>query len=383
MDSRAEPKTISSSKRDPRVDVLRGIALIMIFIDHIPGDFLNNLTLRNFGFCDAAEIFVLLAGFASMTAYGKCFERDGAASGLRRVGMRCVRLYLFQIGLLVAALAIRRTWTTQYGFGEEEMLPLLEGGLAAIGHVITLRALPPGLDILPLYIVLLTCFPLGYAAVRLLGWRLALAASALVWAVVQVEPRLNLVNTTDDTLRHFNPFAWQFVFAIGAVLSLAMRASGGSLPRRVWLAVPCWLYLFWAFLQQMPWGNWGLPDLRPLNLPTPDKTNLSPLSLLDVLALSYLVLSSPRLIAVVRRPAFAALEACGKHSLEVFSLGTLLSLIGQLAMDTFGIGLFMQVAVNLGGLAAMVGLAFALERGPGGRPAQPAPAMLAARYWRR
>src|SRR5438477_10576626 len=68
----AQDRAATVSKRDPRVDVLRGIALAMIFIDHIPGDILNNWTLRNFGFCDAAEIFVLLAGFASMSAYGKC-----------------------------------------------------------------------------------------------------------------------------------------------------------------------------------------------------------------------------------------------------------------------------------------------------------------------
>ena len=97
----AHGRATADSKRDPRVDVLRGIALAMIFIDHIPGDILNNWTLRNFGFCDAAEIFVLLAGFASMSAYGKCFEREGARSGLRRVGLRCVRLWVFQVGLLV------------------------------------------------------------------------------------------------------------------------------------------------------------------------------------------------------------------------------------------------------------------------------------------
>ncbi|MEJ1979298.1 MAG: OpgC domain-containing protein [Acetobacteraceae bacterium] len=38
------------SKRDPRVDVLRGLALLMIFVDHIPGDTLNHFTIRNFGF---------------------------------------------------------------------------------------------------------------------------------------------------------------------------------------------------------------------------------------------------------------------------------------------------------------------------------------------
>lgn len=350
----------------------------MIFIDHIPGDFLNNFTLRNFGFCDAAEIFVLLAGFASMSAYGKCFEREGAKSGLRRVGLRCLRLYLFQLGLLVITLVIRQLWSTHYGVGVQELESMLQDGLAGLWRAVTLRALPPGLDILPLYIVLLTLFPLGYAAVRLLGQRMALAASALVWLAANLYPQLNLTNATDGTLWHFNPFAWQFLFAAGTILALAMRASGGALPRRSWLVALCWFYLGWAFLEETPWTSWGLPDFGPLRLATPDKTNLSPLSLLDVLALGYLVLSSRWLSVVVRRPAFAALEACGKHSLEVFSLGTLLSLLGQLAMQTFGTGLSMQAAVNLLGLAAMFGLGLALERGHFRMPAQPAKLAFAA-----
>src|SRR5580704_14279789 len=74
-----------SSKRDPRIDVMRGMALLMIFVDHIPGNLLSSATLQNFGFSDAAEVFVFLAGMSSMLAYGKAFERDGAIGGLRRI----------------------------------------------------------------------------------------------------------------------------------------------------------------------------------------------------------------------------------------------------------------------------------------------------------
>jgi OpgC protein len=54
------PSEAVSSKRDPRIDVLRGMALLMIFVDHIPGNVLSLVTLHNFGFSDAAEVFVLL-----------------------------------------------------------------------------------------------------------------------------------------------------------------------------------------------------------------------------------------------------------------------------------------------------------------------------------
>jgi hypothetical protein len=44
------------SQRDPRIDVLRGFALLTIFVDHVPGNILGMLTLRNFGFADAADL---------------------------------------------------------------------------------------------------------------------------------------------------------------------------------------------------------------------------------------------------------------------------------------------------------------------------------------
>jgi len=64
------------SRRDHRVDFLRGMALAIIFINHVPGNFYEKLTPKNFGFSDAAEIFVILAGFASAYAYFSRFERD-------------------------------------------------------------------------------------------------------------------------------------------------------------------------------------------------------------------------------------------------------------------------------------------------------------------
>ncbi len=51
--------------RDPRIDAFRGVALVMIFIDHVPGNPYETLTLRNWGFSDAAESFVVMSGIAA------------------------------------------------------------------------------------------------------------------------------------------------------------------------------------------------------------------------------------------------------------------------------------------------------------------------------
>jgi hypothetical protein len=63
--------------RDHRIDFFRGLALIFIFWDHVPHNPLGQITLRNFGFSDAAEVFVFLAGYAAVLAYGKVLAREG------------------------------------------------------------------------------------------------------------------------------------------------------------------------------------------------------------------------------------------------------------------------------------------------------------------
>ena len=44
--------------RDLRLDLFRGIALWLIFLDHIPQNVVNWFTIRNYGFSDATEIFI-------------------------------------------------------------------------------------------------------------------------------------------------------------------------------------------------------------------------------------------------------------------------------------------------------------------------------------
>jgi hypothetical protein len=365
-------------RRDARVDALRGLALLCIYVDHIPRDVLNAVTLRNFGFSDAAELFVLLAGFASMMAYGRSFARDGAGTGLRRIVLRCARLYLFQIALLLATLGIVWAWSRHFDFEPRTLGPMLHGGVQALVPSLTLRAQPSNLNILPLYIVLMAAFPLIYGTIRL-SPGFALLVSGAVWLASCTYPDLNFVNSFDGNFWFFAPLAWQFLFTIGAVGALAVAANDGRVPRLRWLAWGCWAFLALGFLETFPWAQHGLPSLAPFAAPTPDKTHLAPLRLLHALALAYVVLTSPVWERWGRSAVARAFALCGRHSLEVFSLGTLLGLVGRLAMRTYGDGWAMQVAVNVLGIGAMLGLAALRERGrarPPAPAAKPAPGLL-------
>jgi hypothetical protein len=347
--------------RDLRVDALRGLALAMIFIDHIPGNLLSQITLRNFGFSDAAELFVLLSGFSSMVAYGGSFDRDGLAVGLRRVLLRCLRIYLFQAILLLVVLVMVGAWYEYFGLEPEHGAPYVSSGLNGLRHSLTLQAQPSALNVLPLYIVLLALFPLIYGLIRI-GPIVALLASGAVWAVVNLYPAFNLTNWLDGGGWFFNPFAWQFLFVIGAVGAVLLRRYGGDLPRPLWLRAAAWGYLAFALVAAAPWDAWGWSSLHLIDVATPDKTTLAPLRLLDVLAFITLALGSARFRALVERPALWPLVVCGRHSLEVFSLGTVLAMLGHLVFRTYGVTVATQVLINGVGLGLMVVLALALER---------------------
>jgi hypothetical protein len=353
----ASPKT---SKRDPRIDVLRGLALLMIFIDHIPNNTLGLITLHNFGFSDAAEIFVLLAGFSSFMAYGKLFERDGTESGLKRIIFRLGRLYLFQTGLLAVTVGVVWLWTGFFHQQPTIVAPILDQPVKGLAHALALHAVPNYLDILPLYIVLLAVFPLIYFGLTRRYW-LALGLSAAIWLATNIDGDLNLPNWMGDGSWYFDPFSWQLLFTLGSALALLTARNDGSVPRLRWLTWTCGLYLIFAFFEAAPWADWHLPNLQPIGISPPDKSHLDILRLLNILALAYLLLSSNNFRVLARYRLLRPIEACGRHSLEVFSAGCVLALFGRLLFRTFGTASALQIAVNLGGLVAMCLLGLYLE----------------------
>ncbi len=359
------PVTPDSATRDPRVDLLRGIALLMIFIDHIPDNRLGYLTMRNFGFADAAELFVVFAGFSAMAAYGRTFERAGARAGIVKVLMRCLKLYEVQVGLLIVTLCVVKLWTGLNGTQSLILGPMLKDGLSGALRGVTLEALPAYLDILPLYLVLLALFPLVYW-----GLRRSLAATVCVSALIYVSANvwhINLPNVVDTSVRgawFFNPFAWQFIFVIGAALA-TVTTRDGELPWHPGIALACLAYLLFAMVAAAPWQLWpndwagGLPLEILGNNP---KGYLTPLRLLNGVAVVYLALTSLTLRRFCGLMFLRPVIACGRHSLEVFALGSLMALFGRLAFRSLGTDWHIQLIVNAVGMVSMVALALTLDR---------------------
>ena len=150
--------------RDYRIDFVRGIALIMIFINHIPDNRLALYTNRNFGFSDAAEAFVLLAGFAAAAAYYPRFAGGYALATSVRVARRAGLLYTCHILSTVVAFAIVSAAIVVLAQPEHihklNLFPVVQDPVAGFLGITLLTHQLSYFNILPLYIVLLLSLPL-------------------------------------------------------------------------------------------------------------------------------------------------------------------------------------------------------------------------------
>ena len=94
-----------------------------------------------------------------------------------------------------------------------------------------------------------------------------------------------------------------------------------------------------------------------------DKTYLSAWRLLHVVALGYLtlILLSPQTQWLTRAWA-TGIGRLGRHSLEIFSVGTILSFVGWVVLVEAGYGLALQILVNIIGIGILLGMAWALAQ---------------------
>ena len=346
-------------ERDARVDFFRGIALLFIFIDHIPGNALAWFTLHNFGFADAAEIFVALAGYAAFLAYARTFDENGLAAGIGRVAGRIRDLYVAHLVLLcvcVGGLAIAaRTFQNPIYFEHVNLTPFNFDPGGAIWRALLLVYQPGYLNILPLYMALMAWFAaLVWLIRRNVG--LAVVASFAMWAGANWLS-WNPPSYPTDYGWVFNPFAWQLLFTLGAVCAAFTGRDERPRYSKALLTIAA-AFVLGAFLVAAPWTR--LPGLQDAGLFGTDlrasisKQNLSLWRVAHIAALALLAAALiPRHARWLERPWAQWIINCGSHSLPIFCLGIVLSVTAFVVLIESGSSLWLQIAVNVVGIAIM------------------------------
>jgi hypothetical protein len=378
----------AATQRDLRLDLFRGLALWLIFLDHIPSNAVSWITIRNYGFSDATEIFVFISGFTATYVYGRAMREHGLIVAGARVLKRAWQIYVAHIFLFAIYLAeigyVSQTFENPLYTEEMGILNFLQHPDVTIMQAMLLKFKPVNMDVLPLYIILLAGFtPVLWLLIR--SPSLALGASALLYALMW-QFGWN-VPAYPDGYWVFNPFAWQLLFVLGAWCALggAQRLSPWINSKIVLVVAVC--YLLFAFFIAMTWYVPRLAVFVPRVVADAiypiDKTNLDVLRIAHFLSLAVVTLwIVPRDWPGLKSPVFWPAIICGQHSLETFCLGVFLSFAGHFIFTEVSDRLLVQIAVSAAGIAIMVGVAWLLSwykgverRGPGPRPPAQMPSL--------
>jgi hypothetical protein len=358
-----------TGERELRLDLFRGLALWLIFIDHLPPSLLTWLTIRNYGFSDATEIFIFISGYTAAFVYGRAMLESGFVVATARILRRAWQIYVAHVFLFTIFLAeisyVATSFENPLYTEEMGIIDFLKQPQVTIVQALLLRFRPVNMDVLPLYIVLMLALPLILLSMR---WKpdLTLALSALLYAVTW-EYDLYFSSYPNGTWV-FNPLAWQLLFVFGAWCAL-----GGARRLSNIISSPITLWVCFAYLLAALWVTltWYVPQFSNL-VPVPrrleqwmypiDKTNLDVLRFAHFLALAAITVHFlPRDWSGLKSPWLRPLILCGQHSLEIFCLGVFLAFAGHFILAEVGGGAALHALISLCGILIMWGVAWVIS----------------------
>jgi hypothetical protein len=356
-----------TGERELRLDLFRGLALWLIFIDHLPPSLLTWLTIRNYGFSDATEIFIFISGYTAAFVYGRAMLESGFVVATARILRRAWQIYVAHVFLFTIFLAeisyVATSFENPLYTEEMGIIDFLKQPQVTIVQALLLRFRPVNMDVLPLYIVLMLALPLILLSMR---WKpdLTLALSVLLYAVTW-EYDLYFSSYPNGTWV-FNPLAWQLLFVFGAWCAMggARRLSNIiSSPITLWI---CFAYLLAALWVTLTWYVPQFSNLVPRRLEQLmypiDKTNLDVLRFAHFLALAAITVHFlPRDWSGLKSPWLRPLILCGQHSLEIFCLGVFLAFAGHFILAEVGGGAALHALLSLCGILIMWGVAWVIS----------------------
>src|SRR5437667_301343 len=281
--------------RDLRLDLFRGVANWAIYLDHIPDNVVNWITTRNYGFSDAADLFVFISGYTASFVYARMMLDRGFTVGATRLTKRVWQLYVAHIILFVIYIAAITYLALKFGdseiINEFNVAGLIENAPETLRQGLFLKFKPVNLDVLPLYIVLMGLFPpvlwlmLRQPDVMMIG-------SIVLWLVAR-QMGWNLPAYPGGAW-YFNPFAWQVLFVFGSWCALGGARKSIKIIQSPYTLYFCIAYMILALVMTMAgkfpdfgalFPHWLYSTFNPN-----DKTFLAPYRFLHFVVIVILVI---------------------------------------------------------------------------------------------
>ena len=356
--------SLPAAGRELRIDLFRGLALWLIFIDHMSPDLLTWFTIRNYGFSDATEIFIFISGYTAAFVYGRAMLESGFLIGTARILRRVWQIYIAHVFLFTVFFAEIAYFAASVGnplySDEMGVTDFFRRPDLAIVQTLLLRFRPLNMDVLPLYIVLMFFLPwILWLMKRRPDLTLALSVALYV-----MRWKFDLYLTAYPSgFWSFNPFAWQLLFVFGAWCALGgARRLSGVLASRItfWVAVA---YVLAAFGVTLTWYFPELGKLMPHRLEQfiypIDKPDLDILRFVHFLALATITVRLvPKGWPPLESPLLRPMILCGQHSLVIFCLGVFLAFGGYFVLTELSAGIALHALAAMAGILIMTGVAW-------------------------
>lgn len=372
---------VAVHSRDLRIDFARGLANWFMLLDHIPHSVVNLLTMRNFGFSGAVDLFAFASGYGAALLFGGMMIERGFVIAASRILKRAWQLYAAHLVLFVVYINAISWVAAHYAapdiFEEYHVIGILNDPVRVLMHGLMLEARPLNLDVLQMAIVLLALFPLSLAS--LLRWpNLTMLGSVALYLAAR-QFNLGLPAYPAGSAVYLNPFCWQVLFVLGSYLALHGRKLVGILQQLQTLRLLAMAYLVFSLLLMVGANVPAIGNLLPdalINafLPT-DRENLGPTRILHLLCVallfSYYV---PADWKGFHSKFLQPIIKCGDEWLASFCVGIFLSLAGNMILITSQNTVLLQVLVSIAALTLMTAVAYYVswsrdqDRPPHSRP---------------
>ncbi|PYE53148.1 hypothetical protein DES52_110132 [Deinococcus yavapaiensis KR-236] len=218
------------ARRDTRIDVLRGLVIVVILVNHVDLRSLYHvLSVEAIGVVTAAEAFVLLSGFVLGFVSRVRLQRDGFRAVVARCFRRAGTIYLaaLTVNVLVYLLGLvpsfdARVLTSYTDKSTGVVYSLYDA--ASPAHLalglVTLKFGPGQINVLGLYVALLLLAPLALWSLRRGRWWLLLALSWSVFALGHLHLSRLLPSQSENA---FPLELWQVLFVHGLAAGYERR----------------------------------------------------------------------------------------------------------------------------------------------------------------
>lgn len=314
----------SQSERIVIIDMLRGLCLVLMTVNHLPHTLLNKVTWEPLGFISAAEGFVFLSGLVTGFVYGRTAIEQGLPALNTRVWAR-IRVITFTYAIF-ASISILAASKGLADLGDHARP---SWGLWA--QSMTFVVAPGFAEILRLYVGLFLFIPIIIWALMKQKSGIVIGGSAALWTLSAFGYGFSAL---PEKYGYFDLLSWQLLFILGLCLAFPLnnfvRRISAS-PELILFAGLTLLIFFGLRHLRAFTGSEISPYLIWLK---EFRRTISAGRLINFLALSYLIFVSRKRLAPFRNTfAGAWLAFLGKHSLQVFAWSISLSIFVWAAYD--------------------------------------------------